>query len=99
MAQLGYGMHGTCRGRQLKGARKCTQQELYEEILDFRTLLTTRTEKISSPEKLLNFIVQYRDENVFPNIRITLQILLTIAVSIIASCERSFSKLKLILHI
>ena len=32
----------------------------------------------------------------FPNLRIALQILLTIAVSI-ASCERSFSKLKLIL--
>ena len=32
----------------------------------------------------------------FPNIRIALQILLTIAVPI-ASCERSFSKLKLIL--
>ena len=42
-------------------------QELYEKILDFRTLLTTRTEKISSPEQLLNFIVQYGDENVFPN--------------------------------
>ena len=35
-------------------------------------------------------------EDVFPNLRISLQILLTIAVSI-ASCERSFSKLKLIL--
>ena len=32
----------------------------------------------------------------FPNLRIALQILLTIAVSI-ASCERSFSKLNLIL--
>ena len=32
----------------------------------------------------------------FPNLRISLQILLTIAVSI-ASCERSFSKLKFIL--
>ena len=70
-------------------------QELYEEILDFRMLLTSRTEKISSPEQLLNFIVQYGDENLFPNMRIALQILLTIAVSI-ASCERSFSKLKLI---
>ena len=69
-------------------------QELYEEILDFRTLLTSRTEKISSPEQLLNFIVQYGDENVFPNMRIALQILLTIAVSI-ASCERSFSQSRL----
>jgi len=35
-------------------------------------------------------------DDVFPNLQISLQILLTIPVSI-ASCERSFSKLKLIL--
>ena len=35
-------------------------------------------------------------DGVFPNLRISLQILLTKAVSI-TSCERSFSKLKLIL--
>ncbi|ESN96815.1 hypothetical protein HELRODRAFT_153387, partial [Helobdella robusta] len=34
--------------------------------------------------------------DVFPNLRVALQILLTIAVSI-ASCDRSFSKLKIIL--
>ena len=44
---------------------------------------------------MLSFIVSYGDD-VFPNLRIALQILLTIAVSI-ASCERSFSKLNLIL--
>ncbi|XP_065665426.1 uncharacterized protein LOC136086860 [Hydra vulgaris] len=70
-------------------------RELYEEILDCRMLLTSRKDKLSSPEQLLMFIVEYRDENVFPNMRIALQILLTIAVSV-ASCERSFSKLKLI---
>ena len=43
----------------------------------------------------MSFIVSYGDD-VFPNLRIALQILLTIAVSI-ASCERSFSKLNLIL--
>lgn len=71
--------------------------ELYEEILDCRMLLSRRAEKkISRPEQLLEFIVHYGDENVFPNLRVALQIMLTIAVSI-ASCERSFSKLKLIL--
>ncbi|XP_065654814.1 uncharacterized protein LOC136081429 [Hydra vulgaris] len=70
-------------------------RELYEEILDCRMLLTSRKEKISSPDQLLMFIVEYRDENVFLNMRIALQILLKIAVSV-ASCERSFSKLKLI---
>ena len=44
----------------------------------------------------LQFIVSYGDAAVFPNLRISLQILLTLACSI-ASCERSFSKLKLIL--
>lgn len=72
-------------------------QQLYEEILDCKILLSTRkTIIILRPEHLLEFIVQYGDESVFPNLRIAIQILLTIAVSI-ASCERSFSKLKLIL--
>jgi len=59
-------------------------------------LLTTRREILpKTPLELLTFIMSY-GEDVFPNLRIALQILLTIAVSI-ASCERSFSKLKLIL--
>ena len=41
-------------------------------------------------------MVEYGDKSVFANFRIALQTLLTVAVSI-ASCERSFSKLKLIL--
>ncbi|XP_072172633.1 zinc finger MYM-type protein 1-like [Diadema setosum] len=72
-------------------------QQLYQEILDCRMPLSSRPEvKISKPEQLLEFIVQYGDESVFPNLRIVVQIMLTVAVSI-ASCERSFSKLKLIL--
>lgn len=51
---------------------------------------------MSRPEELLKFIVEYGDDSVFPNLRVAIQIMLTIAVSI-ASCERSFSKLKLIL--
>ena len=59
-------------------------------------LLDTRHDVLPrSPLQLLSFIVTY-GEDVFPNLRISLQILLTIAVSI-ASCERSFSKLKIIL--
>ncbi len=72
-------------------------QQLYEEILDCRMLLSSRANmRISRPEELLEFIVQCGDESVFPDLRIAIQIMLTIAVSI-ASCERSFSKLKLIL--
>lgn len=72
-------------------------QQLYEEILDCRMLLSSRVSmKISRPEELLEFIVQYGDKSVFPNLHIAVQIMLTIAISI-ASCERLFSKLKLIL--
>ncbi|XP_053158016.1 uncharacterized protein LOC128347425 isoform X2 [Hemicordylus capensis] len=72
-------------------------QQLYEEILACRMLLSRLTNmKISRPEELLEFIVQYGDESIFPNLRIAMQIMLTIAVSI-TSCERPFSKLKRIL--
>ena len=72
-------------------------QQLYEEILDCRMLLSSRANmKISRREELFEFIVQYGDESVFPDLHIAIQIMLTIAVSI-ASCERSYSKLKLIL--
>lgn len=71
-------------------------QELYEEISDIRIAVKNRDVKIIKPESLLEFIVQYGDESVYPNLQIALQIMLTIAVSIV-SCERSFSKLKLIL--
>ncbi|XP_071051135.1 zinc finger MYM-type protein 1-like [Onthophagus taurus] len=49
-------------------------QELYEEVLDFRMLLTSYTKKISSPEQLLNFIVQYGDENGCLSERLTLRL-------------------------
>ena len=72
-------------------------QQLYEEILDCRMLLSSRANmKISRPEELLECIVRNGDESVFPNLRISIQIMLTITVSN-ANCERSFSKLKLIL--
>jgi len=51
--------------------------------------------KLSRRDDLLTLTVEYGVESVFANLRIALQIMLTMAVSI-ASCERSFSKLKLI---
>ena len=60
-------------------------------------LLSSRTNiKITRPEGLLKFIGRYGDVSVFPNLRISILIMLIIAVSI-ASCERSFSKIKLTL--
>lgn len=71
-------------------------EELYNEIIDCKMLLNTRGDTLpKTPLDLVSFIISYGDDT-FPNLRIALQILLTIAVSI-ASCERSFSKLKLIL--
>ena len=52
--------------------------------------------KISKPEELRSFFVQYGDKSIFLNLRIAIEIMVTIAVSI-ASCERSFSKLKLVI--
>ena len=52
--------------------------------------------KLSRPEGLMTFIVEYGDESYFPNLRIALQMMLTMTVST-ASCERAFSKLKLII--
>ena len=70
--------------------------ELLNEIRDCKMLLDTRLDKApKTPIEMLTFIVSY-GEDVFPNLRVALQMLLTIAVSI-ASCERSFSKLKIIL--
>ena len=72
-------------------------KQLYGEIIDWKLLISSRTNvRLSRPEDIFTFIVKYGDESVFPNLQIALQILLTVAVSI-ASCEQSFSKLKLIL--
>ncbi|XP_055882188.1 uncharacterized protein LOC129925758 [Biomphalaria glabrata] len=73
--------------------------ELFVEISDCSMLLKTRPDATnatpSSPLELLSFIISYGND-IFPNLRIVLQIMLTISVSV-ASCERSFSKLKIIL--
>lgn len=51
--------------------------------------------KSKGPYELLCFIVEYDLQSSVPNIVVLLRIMLTIAVGV-ASCERSFSKLKLI---
>ena len=56
--------------------------ELFTEIKDCRMLLNSRPDTLpTSPLELLHFIISYGDD-VFPNLRIALQILLTISVSI-----------------
>lgn len=59
--------------------------DLFNKICDCKMMLITRGDALpSTPLELLSFIVSYEDD-VFPNLRIALQILLTIAVST-ASC-------------
>ncbi|CAM1313279.1 Uncharacterised protein r2_g3227 [Pycnogonum litorale] len=81
---------------QISTTRTSMATNFSSKLVICRMLLSNRTKALTeTPLDLLGFIVFYGDD-VFPNLRISLQILLTIAVSI-ASCERSFSKLKLIL--
>jgi len=55
--------------------------EMFTEIMDCRMLRKTRADvKLSTPEDLLRFIVQYGDD-MFPNLRAVLLILLTVATS------------------
>ena len=48
-------------------------KQLYGEIIDCKMLISSRTNvRLSRPEDLLTFIVEYGDENIFPNLRIAL---------------------------
>jgi len=62
-------------------------KQSHEEFLDRKMqcqlkIFASCNLKFSRPEDLLTFIVEYGDENVFPNLQIALQIMLTMAVSI-----------------
>ena len=62
--------------------------EVFPEIGDCRMLLINRNEVLpETPLDLLSFIVFYGDD-IFPNLRIPLQILLTIAVSFAAVVQQ-----------
>ena len=71
---------------------------LMQEIIDCRMLFHNRqymeAEKPQTPQQLLKATIEY-GKDVFPNLRMALQIMLTVFMSVV-SWERSFSKLKLI---
>ena len=46
----------------------------------------------------MKFTVSFGGNDIFPNLKVGLQILLTMSISV-AGCERSFSKMKLIMTI
>lgn len=63
--------------------------ELFNDVMDCRMLFKDREgTNILNATNLSKFIVQYGDDSVFPNLRVAIQIMLTVAISI-ASCERS----------
>ncbi|XP_060878932.1 uncharacterized protein LOC132951183 [Metopolophium dirhodum] len=68
--------------------------ELCTEILNIKQLLISCLD-ISSPLNILQYIFDYELQDIFPNLWISLRLLLTLSVTV-ASGERSFSKLKLI---
>ena len=85
--------------------RKCTDfatafpddvdsARLVDEIQDCRILVSRRVDV--TPLGILKFIVSFGGNDVFPNLKVGLQILLTVPISV-AGCERSFSKMKLIM--
>lgn len=67
-------------------------QELLKELTDYGGLLLKKV-GVGDAIKLFNVLIEVED--LCPNLKAVLQICLTIGCSI-ASCERSFSKLKLI---
>uniref|UniRef100_A0A8C8RAN0 HAT C-terminal dimerisation domain-containing protein n=1 Tax=Pelusios castaneus TaxID=367368 RepID=A0A8C8RAN0_9SAUR len=78
--------------------KKKKVQILSAVVLDCYRLLTARQESDivmpSSVKELLESIIMY-DKDVFPEVQISLVLLLTLAISV-ASCKWAFSKLKII---
>lgn len=71
--------------------------DLVSEIETFKFQATSLLQDIEkvTPLQLLNFIHEYSLQGVYPNIEIALRLFLTLPVTV-ASCERSFSKLKIV---
>jgi len=69
---------------------------LVDEIQDCRILVIRRVGVDVTPLGMLKFIVSFDGNYVFSNLKVGLQILLTVSISV-AGCERSFSKMKLIM--
>ena len=87
--------------------RKCTDfatafpddvngTRLVDGIQDCRILVIRRVGVDVTPLGILKFFVSFGGNYVFPNLKVGLRILLTVSISV-AGCERSFSKMKLIM--
>jgi len=65
-----------------------------DEIQDCRILVRRRDRVDVALLSILEFIVPFRGNDVFPNLKVGLQILSIVSISVVG-CERSFSKTKL----
>ena len=83
--------------------RKCTDfatafpddvdsARLVDEIQDCQILVSRRVGVDVTPLGILKFTVSFGGNDIFPNLKVGLQILLTMSISV-AGCERSFSKM------
>lgn len=81
----------------IKYSNDLNGSELFLELSCFKQQALTLFSdlKIDSPLDLLNVIHSNSLKDIYPNIDIALRIFLTLPVTV-ASCERSFSKLKII---
>ncbi|XP_060881095.1 uncharacterized protein LOC132952716 [Metopolophium dirhodum] len=66
--------------------------ELYEEL---QLIISSLPDFIKDAKQLIKYIIENNLQEIYPNVYITVRIMLTIPVST-ASAERSFSKLKII---
>lgn len=76
-------------------AKDVSADDLTRELHDFTAVISKISEPPATAVELVQYLASW-DEDVCPNLRVALQILLTVGCTI-AGCERSFSKLKLIL--
>jgi hypothetical protein len=74
-----------------------SSSEIFAEVQDLRLAAKSRKEAVErfNFAEFFSWILEYELVEIFPNIVLLLRIFFTVSVSV-ASCERSFSKLKLI---
>ena len=93
---------GTVQGAAFGGAKMQNSEiwpfwlVLVDEIQDCRILVSRRVGVDVTPLGIFKFIMSFGGNDVFPNLKVGLQILLTMSISL-SGCERSFSKMKLIM--
>ena len=84
-------VEAVCNNMAQKYDEDLSALELCQEIKDLQFLVKNRN--IETTPQLFTFILKYGEG--FANLRVALRLLLTVGISV-ATCERSFSKLKLI---